>query len=40
MKYILNRKMQLAFGSAIVVLLLLGVISYRSMAVSTRTDVR
>ncbi len=34
----LSRKLQLAFGSAILVLLVVGVISYRGMAVSTESD--
>ena len=34
----LNRKVQLAFGSAIVTLLVVGAISYRGMAVSSESD--
>ena len=37
-KSLLNRKMQLAFGSAILTLLIMGVISYRGMMVSGESD--
>jgi PAS domain S-box-containing protein len=38
MKSILNRKIQLAFGSAILTLLVVGLISYRGMEVSSTSD--
>jgi PAS domain S-box-containing protein len=37
-KSLLNRKLQLAFGCAILALLIVGAISYRGMAVSTESD--
>src|ERR1700676_2188248 len=37
-KSLLNRKVQLAFGSGIFVLLVVGAISYRGMVVSTESD--
>src|ERR1700688_615510 len=37
-KYLLNRKMQLAFGSAILALLVVGAISYRGMVLSSESD--
>src|SRR6202166_690932 len=37
-KPLLNRKVQLAFGSAILALLVVGAMSYRSMVVSTESD--
>ena len=37
-KSLLNRKVQLAFGSAILALLVVGAMSYRGMVVSTESD--
>src|ERR1700686_2016355 len=37
-KSLLNRKVQLAFGSAILILLVVGAVSYRGMAVSRESD--
>ena len=37
-KSLLNRKVQLAFGSAIVILLVVGSVSYRGMAISKESD--
>ena len=37
-KSLLSRKMQLAFGSAILTLLVVGAISYRGIVVSSESD--
>ena len=37
-KSVLSRKVQLAFGSAILTLLVVGAISYRSMVASSESD--
>ena len=37
-KSLLNQKVQLAFGSAILILLVVGAVSYRGMAVSRESD--